>query len=76
MPICYPVTKVVRYRALEYGFIQGESAMMKELLNGPITCGIACSVDFITNYTAGKIYKDTTNFMDIGKNSCDSIADF
>nr|AIG56166.1 secreted protein [Achlya hypogyna] len=61
---CFPVTKMVRYRAKEYGSLQGEHAMMKELLNGPITCGIACSDGFSYNYSAG-IFNDTTGFMDI-----------
>ncbi|OQR80473.1 cathepsin B, cysteine protease family C01A, partial [Thraustotheca clavata] len=60
-PICYAVTKVVRYRAKEYGTINGEQVMLQELMKGPITCGIATSVDFITNYASG-IYHDTTNF--------------
>jgi len=63
-PLCFPVTKVVRYRAKSYGHLQGEHAMMKELLNGPITCGISCSNGFTYNYTAG-IYNDTTGFMDL-----------
>ncbi|CAK4078652.1 unnamed protein product [Aphanomyces euteiches] len=64
VPQCFPVNKVVRYRAKSFGALQGEHAMMKELLNGPITCGIACSNNFTYNYTAG-IYNDTTGFMDI-----------
>ncbi|EQC37066.1 hypothetical protein SDRG_05293 [Saprolegnia diclina VS20] len=61
---CFPVTKMVRYRAASYGNIKGEHAMMKELLNGPITCGIACSDGFTFNYSAG-IFNDTTGFMDV-----------
>jgi hypothetical protein len=61
---CFPVTKVVRYRAKRYGFLSGEAAMIKELANGPITCGIACSDGFTYGYKAG-IYEDTTGFMDI-----------
>lgn len=63
-PQCFPVSKVVRYRAKSYGTLQGEHAMMKELLNGPITCGIACSNGFSYDYAAG-IYNDTTGFMDL-----------
>jgi len=63
-PLCFPVTKMVRYRAKEFGNLRGEHAMMKELLNGPITCGIACSLSFTYNYSAG-IHNDTTGFMDI-----------
>ncbi|RLO14029.1 hypothetical protein DYB28_007325 [Aphanomyces astaci] len=63
-PVCFPVTKVVRYRATAYGFVQGEAAMMKELLNGPITCGISASIDFMDNYTAG-IYADRSNAVDL-----------
>ncbi|KAJ0394602.1 hypothetical protein P43SY_003345 [Pythium insidiosum] len=63
-PLCFPVTKVVRYRAKRYGHIVGEHAMMKELLKGPITCGIACSDGFTYGYKAG-IYEDKTGFMDI-----------
>ncbi|TMW56438.1 hypothetical protein Poli38472_006448 [Pythium oligandrum] len=62
--VCFPVTKVVRYRAKRYGHLSGEHAMMKELLNGPITCGIACSNEFTYEYKAG-IFEDTTGFMDI-----------
>ena len=54
-PKCFPVTKVVRYRAVEYGVIRGEHDMMKELLKGPITCGIACNPEFSFKYTSGKI---------------------
>lgn len=61
---CFPVTKMVRYRAKRYGHISGEAAMMKELMNGPITCGIACSNSFTYEYKAG-IHHDTTGFMDI-----------
>ncbi|OQS06233.1 cathepsin B, cysteine protease family C01A [Thraustotheca clavata] len=64
VPLCFPVTKMVRYRAKSYGNIIGEHAMMKELLNGPITCGIACSDGFSYNYSAG-IFNDTTGFMDL-----------
>ena len=52
-PKCFPVTKVVRYRAVEYGVIRGEHDMMKELINGPITCGIACNPEFSFHYTSG-----------------------
>lgn len=61
---CFPVTKVVRYRAKRFGHLAGEHAMIKELANGPITCGIACSDGFTYGYKAG-IYEDTTGFMDI-----------
>lgn len=61
---CFPVTRVARYRASEYGRLSGEAAMMKELKNGPITCGIACSPAFDKNYSAG-VFHDTTNFLDI-----------
>jgi len=61
---CFPVTKMVRYRAKEYGRVSGEHAMMKELLNGPLVCGVACSDGFTYNYTAG-IFEDKTNFLDI-----------
>ena len=54
-PKCFPVTKVVRYRAVEYGVIRGEHDMMKELLKGPITCGIACNPEFSFKYTSGKV---------------------
>jgi cathepsin X len=40
----------------------GEHAMMKELLNGPITCGIACSDEFTFNYSAG-VFRDDTGFL-------------
>ncbi|OQR90999.1 cathepsin B, cysteine protease family C01A [Achlya hypogyna] len=63
-PHCFPVTKMVRYRAKEYARIAGEHAMMKELLNGPITCGIACSPQFINDYSAGVLH-DTSNFTHI-----------
>uniref|UniRef100_K3XA35 Peptidase C1A papain C-terminal domain-containing protein n=1 Tax=Globisporangium ultimum (strain ATCC 200006 / CBS 805.95 / DAOM BR144) TaxID=431595 RepID=K3XA35_GLOUD len=63
-PVCFPVKTVVRYRAKEYGHVKGEHAMMKELLKGPITCGIACSDGFTFNYSAG-IFEDKTNFTDI-----------
>lgn len=64
-PLCFPVTKVVRYRAKSYGHLQGEHAMMKEILRGgPITCGVACSDGFTYDYKAG-IIDDTTGFMDI-----------
>ncbi|KDO31540.1 hypothetical protein SPRG_22117 [Saprolegnia parasitica CBS 223.65] len=61
---CFPVTKMVRYRAASFGHIKGEHAMLKELQNGPITCGIACSDGFSYNYSAG-IFNDTTGFMDV-----------
>ncbi|KAH9108087.1 hypothetical protein LEN26_014192 [Aphanomyces euteiches] len=60
-PVCFPVTKVVRYRAKAYWRFSGEYAMMKELMNGPITCGMACSSEFDFNYSAG-IFRDTTNY--------------
>jgi hypothetical protein len=63
-PSCFPVKKVVRYRAREFGRISGEHAIMKELLNGPVTCGIACSPEFTYNYSAG-VFEDTTGFLDI-----------
>ncbi|EGZ12752.1 cysteine protease [Phytophthora sojae] len=37
---------------------------MKELLKGPITCGIACSDEFTFNYSAG-VFHDKTGFLDI-----------
>ncbi|TMW67128.1 hypothetical protein Poli38472_012244 [Pythium oligandrum] len=63
-PSCFPVKTVVRYRAKEYGRVTGEHAIMKELLNGPVTCGIACSDEFVFNYTAG-VFEDKTGFVDI-----------
>ncbi|KAJ0396103.1 hypothetical protein ATCC90586_005303 [Pythium insidiosum] len=63
-PSCFPVKKVVRYRAKKYGRISGEHAMMKELRKGPITCGIACNDEFTFNYSAG-IFHDKTGFVDI-----------
>jgi cathepsin X len=63
-PLCFPVTKMVRYRAKKYGRLSGEHAMIKELQNGPITCGIACSDGFTYNYTAG-IFHDKSNFSNI-----------
>lgn len=61
---CFPVTKVVRYRAKSYGRVSGELNMMKELLQGPITCGIACSKEFDNEYSSG-IFEDKTNFKDV-----------
>jgi cathepsin X len=61
-PHCFPVKTVVRYRAKEYGHVAGEHAMMKELLNGPITCGIACSDEFTFNYSAS-VFRDDTGFL-------------
>ncbi|ETV95832.1 hypothetical protein H310_10876 [Aphanomyces invadans] len=61
---CFPVTKMIRYRAKSFGTLRGEHAMLQELLRGPITCGVACSDGFSYNYTAG-IFHDTTDFMDI-----------
>ncbi|KAG7384502.1 hypothetical protein PHYPSEUDO_002554 [Phytophthora pseudosyringae] len=63
-PHCFPVKTVVRYRAKEYGRVSGEHAMMKELLNGPITCGVACSDEFTFNYSAG-VFHDKSGFLDI-----------
>lgn len=64
-PLCFPVTKMVRYRAKSYGHLAGELAMMKEILRGgPITCGVACSDGFTYEYKAG-IIDDQTGFMDI-----------
>jgi cathepsin X len=63
--LCFPVTKMVRYRAKKYGHLSGELAMMKEILRGgPITCGVACSNEFTYEYKAG-ILEDKTGFMDI-----------
>nr|CCA18763.1 cathepsin B putative [Albugo laibachii Nc14]CCA25201.1 cathepsin B putative [Albugo laibachii Nc14] len=64
MENCFPVTRVVRYRAKRFGHLQGEHAMIKELQNGPITCGIACNKEFSWNYSAG-IINDTTGFMEV-----------
>ncbi|ETV95724.1 hypothetical protein H310_10798 [Aphanomyces invadans] len=63
-PVCFPVTQTIRYRAKEYWRLSGEHAMMKELQHGPITCGMACSNEFVFNYTAG-IFRDTTNFTEL-----------
>ena len=63
-PVCFPVSKVIRYRATSFGSIAGEDAMLRELQNGPITCAIAANVDFTTNYTRG-VYMDHTNFTDL-----------
>ncbi|KAG7393967.1 hypothetical protein PHYPSEUDO_000144 [Phytophthora pseudosyringae] len=64
-PQCFPVTKMVRYRAKSHGHLSGELAMMKEIMKGgPITCGIACSDEFTYGYKAG-ILEDKTGFMDI-----------
>ncbi|CAI5716959.1 unnamed protein product [Hyaloperonospora brassicae] len=64
-PQCFPVTKVVRYRAKSHGHLSGELAMMKEIMTGgPITCGISCSHEFNYEYRAG-ILEDTTGFMDL-----------
>jgi hypothetical protein len=38
--------------------------MLRELQNGPIVCGIACSPEFNYNYSSG-IMEDTTNFLDV-----------
>ncbi|KAL4144537.1 hypothetical protein PRNP1_013666 [Phytophthora ramorum] len=65
VPQCFPVTKMVRYRAKSHGHLSGELAMMKEIMKGgPITCGIACSEEFTYEYKAG-ILEDKTGFMDI-----------
>lgn len=64
MEKCFPVTKVVRYRAKKFGHLKGEYAMMKELRNGPITCGIACNHAFTWEYSAG-IFYDTTGFKEL-----------
>lgn len=65
VPQCFPVTKMVRYRAKSYGHLSGELAMMKEIMKGgPITCGIACSYEFTHEYKAG-ILEDKTGFMDL-----------
>ncbi|GMF38363.1 unnamed protein product [Phytophthora fragariaefolia] len=65
VPQCFPVTKMVRYRAKSHGHLAGELAMMKEIQRGgPITCGIACSDEFTYEYKAG-ILEDKTGFMDI-----------
>lgn len=61
---CFPVTKMVRYRAKKYGFLSGELAIMKELQKGPVVCGIACSDEFSYNYKGG-IFIDKTNFTEI-----------
>jgi len=61
---CWAVNKMVRYRAKSYGQISGESAMLKELQNGPITCSIACSPEFSYDYKSG-IFEDKTGFMEI-----------
>lgn len=38
--------------------------MMKQLLRGPITCGIACTDEFDKEYSAG-VFEDKTNFTDV-----------
>ncbi|RLO05453.1 hypothetical protein DYB28_007430 [Aphanomyces astaci] len=63
-PVCFPVSSMVRYRAKKYWRLAGEHAMMKELQHGPITCGMACTNEFVFNYTAG-IFRDTTNFTEL-----------
>ena len=63
-PVCFAVTKVIRYRAKRYGFLSGELKMMKELQNGPITCGIATTSEFDYEYKAG-VFIDRTNFTEL-----------
>jgi len=64
IPICFPVTKVIRYRAKRFHQFKGEHAMMKELQRGPIACSIASNPDLADNYRGG-IYQDMTNFTHI-----------
>ncbi len=52
------------YGVEEYGFLNGEEAMLQEIYQrGPIACGIAVP-DALENYTSG-IYVDETGNMDI-----------
>ncbi|ETM97876.1 hypothetical protein PPTG_24801 [Phytophthora nicotianae INRA-310] len=72
VPQCFPVTKMVRYRAKSHGHLSGELAMMKEIMkDGPITCGVACSDEFTFKYKAGIIDDKTgvtlSDIDDLGK---------
>jgi len=65
VPICFLVTKTIRYRARNIRHFHGEYAMMKELLRGgPIACNLASNPAFANNYTTG-IYEDKTQHNDV-----------
>ena len=54
---CFAVKNYTKYYVEEYGNVNGEENMMKEIYaRGPITCGIAVPQSFV-DYTGG-IYKD------------------
>ena len=54
---CFAVKNYTKYYVEEYGNVNGEENMMKEIYaRGPITCGIAVPQSFM-DYTGG-IYKD------------------
>eukprot|EP00828_Plagiopyla_frontata_P014121 TRINITY_DN1861_c0_g1_i4.p1 TRINITY_DN1861_c0_g1~~TRINITY_DN1861_c0_g1_i4.p1 ORF type:complete len:405 (+),score=48.83 TRINITY_DN1861_c0_g1_i4:51-1265(+) len=49
------------YQVSEYGYIQGEQAMMSEIYQrGPITCGVSVP-ESLENYTGGILYDHTNN---------------
>mmetsp|Transcript_19196 Transcript_19196/g.24208 ORF Transcript_19196/g.24208 Transcript_19196/m.24208 type:complete len:376 (-) Transcript_19196:437-1564(-) len=51
---CFPITKMVKYYASDYGYVSGEDQMMEEIhKNGPIACEIHDSGAFTYDYTAG-----------------------
>eukprot|EP00638_Chattonella_subsalsa_P008327 CAMPEP_0117759554 /NCGR_PEP_ID=MMETSP0947-20121206/16084_1 /TAXON_ID=44440 /ORGANISM="Chattonella subsalsa, Strain CCMP2191" /LENGTH=364 /DNA_ID=CAMNT_0005580037 /DNA_START=172 /DNA_END=1266 /DNA_ORIENTATION=- len=60
VPECFPVTRMVRYRAAEWGtyFWQDHDTMEEVMMNeiyehGPITCLLDASAPFMYEYTAG-----------------------
>jgi len=66
-PHCWaiPENQTVKYYVKEYGFVQGEAAIMNEILtNGPVVCGVTAPDSFSYGYHGG-VYTDTTNSSDI-----------
>ena len=53
-----------KYTVSQWGFVSGESKMMKELSRGPIICAMAVTDEFYYNYTGG-VFIDETNCTDI-----------
>jgi len=66
-PHCWavPENQTVRYYVKEYGFVNGEAAIMDEVFhNGPVVCGMTAPDSFTYGYHGG-VWEDLTNSSDI-----------
>ena len=61
---CFPVTNYTKYEIGEYGHVEGEENIMREVFTrGPISCGVDCTP--MVNWTGTGIVKNMTKGRDL-----------